>query len=63
MSLINLQTGARSELFAAAGGRRQADLIEHEVATLVGKRVFGIALGGACPWAGEAGPGGGPERP
>ena len=37
--------------------QRSATLIEHKVATLVGQRVFGIALGGACPRAGEAGPG------
>jgi hypothetical protein len=38
-------------------------LVEHQVTTLVGQRVVGIALGGACPRAGEAGPGGGPHRP
>ena len=40
---------------------RSAELIEHEVRTLVGQRVFGIALGEACPRAGHAGPGGGSE--
>ena len=40
---------------------RCAELIEHEVRTLVGQRVFGIALGEACPRAGHAGPGGGSE--
>jgi hypothetical protein len=42
---------------------RVADLVEHTVPSLVGQRVFGIALGGACPRAGEAGPVGGPDRP
>src|ERR1700747_2415557 len=32
---------------------RDADLIEHTVPSLVGQRVFGIALGGACPRAGR----------
>ena len=32
---------------------RVAALVEHEVRTLVGQRVFGIALGGACPRAGQ----------
>ena len=41
----------------------RAELVEHAVAMLIGQRVFGIALGAACPRAGEAGPGGGPERP
>ena len=52
------------ERFAAcfADGSAAA-LIEHEVRTLVGQRVFGIALGGACPRAGEAGPVGGSDRP
>ena len=42
---------------------RRPDLVEHKLATLIGQRVFGIALGAACPRAGEAGPGGGPQRP
>ncbi len=42
---------------------RAPELIEHRVPTLVGQRVFGLARGGACPRAGEAGPGGGPDRP
>jgi len=42
---------------------RVADLVEHTVPSLVGQRVFGIALGGACPRAGDAGPGGGSDRP
>ncbi len=42
---------------------RKAEAVEHAIATLVGQRVFAIALGGACPRAGEAGPRGGPERP
>ena len=42
---------------------RRPGLIEHKVPTLVGQRVFGIALGAACPRAGEAGPGGGSDRP
>jgi Transposase DDE domain group 1 len=32
---------------------RAADLIEHTVSTLVGQRVFGLALGDACPRAGQ----------
>jgi len=32
---------------------RSAGLIEHAVKTLVGQRVFGIALGAACPRAGR----------
>ncbi len=52
------------ERFAACfrDGRDQAR-VEHEVATLVGQRVIGIALGGARPRAGKAGPGGGSGRP
>src|ERR1700745_1597834 len=42
---------------------RGGDLIEHTVPSWVGQRVFGIALGGACPRAGEAGPVGGSDRP
>jgi hypothetical protein len=42
---------------------REAGRVEHTVATVVAQRVFGIALGGACPRAGEAGPVGGPDRP
>ena len=42
--------------------RRSLVLVEHQVSTLVMQRVIGIALGRACPRAGEAGPGGGPER-
>jgi len=42
---------------------RNPVLIEHAVETLVMQRVAGIAVGGACPRAGEAGPGGGPARP
>ena len=41
---------------------RVADLVEHTVPSLVGQRVFGIALGGACPRAGDAGPGGVPMQ-
>jgi len=33
------------ERFAAFHDERRADLIEHEVVTLLGQRVFGIALG------------------
>jgi len=40
---------------------RVADLVEHTVPSLVGQRVFGIALGGACPRAGKAGPVGGSD--
>jgi hypothetical protein len=43
--------------------RRHPGLIEHRVGTLVAQRVFGIALGGACPRAGKAGPAGGSRRP
>ena len=32
---------------------RSPEQIEHTVATLVGQRIFGIALGGACPRAGQ----------
>jgi hypothetical protein len=50
--------------FAAcfADGRARSQ-IEHSVAAMVAQRVFGIALGGACPRAGFARPGGGPDRP
>jgi hypothetical protein len=50
--------------FAAcfADGRAQAQ-VEHSVATMVAQRVFGIALGRACPRAGKAGPVGGSRRP
>jgi hypothetical protein len=40
--------------------RAQAQ-VEHAVQAMVAQRVFGIALGGACPRAGEAGPGGGSD--
>jgi hypothetical protein len=43
--------------------RRDVRLVEHRVETLVGQRVFGLALGVACPRAGKAGPGGRPQRP
>jgi hypothetical protein len=36
-------------------GRARAQ-IEHTVEAMVAQRVFGIALGGACPRAGKAGP-------
>jgi hypothetical protein len=42
--------------------KRDPDLIEHSVETLLRQRVMGLAMGGACPRAGEAGPGGGPQR-
>ncbi len=42
---------------------RDGTRVEHALATLVGQRVMGIALGGACPRAGKAGPGGGLGRP
>jgi hypothetical protein len=43
-------------------GRRQ-ESVEHALATLIGQRVIGLALGGACPPARKAGPGGGLGRP
>jgi hypothetical protein len=53
-----------TERFAACFiDTRRAELVEHKVRTLVMQRVIGIALGGACPRAGGAGPWGGPERP
>jgi len=42
--------------------RAQAQ-VEHSIAAMVAQRVFGIALGGACPRAGKAGPVGGSRRP
>lgn len=40
------RAGGMIDRFAACfQDERRADLIEHEVATLVGQRVFGIALG------------------
>jgi Transposase DDE domain group 1 len=50
--------------FAAcfSDGRAPAQ-VEHSIETMVAQRVCGIALGGACPRAGKAGPGGGPDRP
>ena len=55
--------GLVSRFAACFADARRLDLIEHAVVTLVGQRVVGIALGGACPRAGEAGPEGGPQRP
>jgi hypothetical protein len=43
-------------------GRAPA-LVEHTVETMLLQRICGIALGGACPRAGKAGPGGGSGRP
>jgi hypothetical protein len=42
---------------------RVPELVEHTVETMLMQRICGIALGGACPRAGEAGPGGGSGRP
>jgi hypothetical protein len=55
--------GLVARFAACFSDRRNPGLIEHRVETLVAQRVFGIALGGACPRAGAAGPGGGSDRP
>ena len=54
--------GVIRRMAACFTDRRDPTLIEHTVETLVGQRVFGLAPGGACPRAGEAGPVGGPQR-
>ena len=54
---------ALTRRFAACfADKRNPDLGEHSVETLLRQRVMGLAMGGACPWAGGAGPGGRPER-
>ena len=40
---------------------REQDQVVHTLPALVGQRIVGIALGGACPRAGKAGPVGGRE--
>jgi hypothetical protein len=42
---------------------REQDQVVHTLPALVGQRIVGIALGGACPRAGFARPGGGHHRP
>ncbi len=54
--------GLTRRLAACFTDARNPAFVEHDVETLVMQRIVGIALGGACPRAGEAGPVGGPDR-
>lgn len=65
--LLLREADRRLGLTAAVAGAlpddRQPGKVLHQLADMLRQRVFAIALGGACPRAGEAGPGGGPQRP
>ncbi len=63
LGATDLAIGLVKRFAACFQDHRSAQDIAHPLPTLVGQRVFGIALGGACPRAGEAGPVGGPARP